>query len=150
MAAAVAAAVAAQPPSSKRRWQPEADAELLQLAGSADHRQRLLGSVELDWEAVGRHFGRSGRAVQDRYRMLSKEAGRMDASASSAAGSAAPSAPAHQQEAADSGRFASEGESGQQSGGSGEAVAEQFQSRCRRPSSLDCHRRASSTRARHL
>ena len=64
----------AHPHYANRRWRPEADAELQQLAGSAEHRQRVLGSAELDWEAIGRHFGRSARAVQDHYYRLRRAA----------------------------------------------------------------------------
>ena len=84
-AAPVAAAVArTRPPAANRRWRPEADAELQHLAGSAEHRQRVLGSAELDWETIGRHFGRSASAVQDHYCRLRRAASGVQPAAGSA------------------------------------------------------------------
>ena len=56
------------------------DAELLQLVTDGELRQQVLGTSELDWDAMENHFKRSTRALQKRFWKLSKQAG-IDAAA---------------------------------------------------------------------
>ena len=60
----------------------------------------MLGSSELDWAAIGAHFGRSARAAQAHYQVLTRASGAKPTAGSAAVAAAAGSQRGEEQQVA--------------------------------------------------